>query len=346
MSWRLSAYGAVRPILFAIDPEAIHDLTLRTLALAGGNPPGRALARLASGVGEDESARAPIDLLGLSFRNRVGVGAGFDKDAVALQGWAALGLGFAEVGTVTPLPQPGAPRPRLFRLREDDALINRMGFNSQGAEAVARGIAAARPHLPPAFVVGVNIGRNAATPEERSEDDYVAAARAVAREADYLAVNVSSPNTPGLRDLQDPARLAGLLEALDAVQPRRPLLVKLAPDLAAAFDGLMRALADSPAMGLILSNTTVERAGLRSPQPLVAQPGGLSGPPLLPGMLAAVGRARDLIGGRLAIVASGGIASRSDAQAALNAGADLVQLWTGLVYRGPGLIGEVVGAGR
>jgi dihydroorotate dehydrogenase len=290
-----------------------------------------------------------LQLLGLRFRNRIGVGAGFDKDGVGLGGWAALGLGFVEVGTVTPVPQPGNPRPRLFRLPDDEALINRMGFNNDGAASLARRVMLARRHLPPGFVVGVNIGRGRETDAAHAVEDYLACHRLVAPIADYLAINVSSPNTPGLRDLQSLETLADLLARLDATGTasgaRPPLLVKLAPDLEpAAFDRLVTALLDMPAAGLILANTTVARSGLRSAPALAAEPGGLSGPALLTGMLARVERARELAGARLVIVASGGIASGDATRAALDAGADLVQLWTGLVYRGPGLIGEAVRA--
>lgn len=345
MAWRDAAYRVARPLLFRVDPEAIHAGTLRALAVAGRTAPGRALCRLASGVAKADAAHNPVDLLGIGFRNRVGVGAGFDKDAIALAGWGALGLGFVEVGTVTPRPQPGNPRPRLFRLPDDEALINRMGFNNAGADALAARIDAARPSLPPCFAVGVNIGPNRDSPPELMTNDYLAVARSVAAVADYLAVNVSSPNTPGLRGLHDPARLVPLLEGLDAVEPRRPLLVKLAPDLdLPTLDGLLDALAGSPARGLILANTSVARDGLQSP--VAAQTGGLSGRPLRAGMLAAVERARERSGARFAIVASGGIGSADDVRVALDAGADLVQLWTGLVYRGPGLIGEAVAAAR
>ncbi len=325
MSWRLAAYRAVRPLLFAADPEAVHHVTLRVLA----SGMGRALAPMASGV--DDPSAAPVELAGLRFRNRIGLGAGFDKDGIAIRGWAALGFGFVELGTVTPDAQQGNPKPRLFRLTHDEALINRMGFNNRGADALARRIADARPHLPPEFVVGVNVGRN----RHGGVDDYPAAARAVADVADYLAVNVSSPNTPGLRDLQDPSHLLPLLESVAAAAPGTPLFVKLSPDLTAAERGeLVAALADSPAAGLILSNTTVTRPGISS-----TEPGGLSGRPLLPGMLDAVAGAREVVGDRLAIVASGGIGSGEEARAA---GADLVQLWTGMVYAGPGLIGEAI----
>jgi dihydroorotate dehydrogenase len=333
-SWRRAAYRAARPLLFLADAERIHHLTLRALAIAGGRRPGRALCRLASGAPAGE----PIELMGLRFRNRVGLGAGFDKDGVAIEGWAALGFGFVELGTVTPLPQAGNPRPRLFRLSKDDALVNRMGFNNAGADALAGRIAAARPHLPAGFVIGVNIGRN----RDGDVDDYSAAARTVADVADYLAVNVSSPNTPGLRDLEDPERLLELLTMVRQAAPSRPLVVKLSPDLTHNRRAeILRAL-HAAADGVILSNTTTIRVGVRSGDG--GETGGLSGAPLRPLMLSAVAEGRRVGADGLAIVASGGIASGSDAAAALTCGADLVQLWTGMIYAGPGLIGETAGA--
>lgn len=330
-SWRLAAYRAARPVLFLADPERIHHLALRSLAFVGGNRIGRSHCALVAGVRGDDAS--PVDLMGLRFRNRVGVGAGFDKDGVAIRGWAALGFGFVELGTVTPRPQAGNPKPRLFRLAADEALINRMGFNNAGADALARRIADARPQLPPGFVVGVNIGRN----RDGDASDYPAAAAAVADVADYLAINVSSPNTPGLRDLQDPGRLGQLLAAVADAAPGRPLLVKLSPDLDETVrDELIAAVGASGAAGVILSNTSISRDGLLSPR--AAENGGLSGRPLLDRTATAVASARD---SRLAVVASGGIGSGDDAARVFDAGADLVQLWTGLIYAGPGLIGEV-----
>lgn len=337
-SWRRTAYRAVRPLFFAADPEAVHDLTLSALGLAGRSVPGRALCGLASGAAADTP---PVEVMGLSFRNRVGLGAGFDKDGVAIRGWAAIGLGFAELGTVTPRPQAGNPRPRLFRATGDDALVNRMGFNNHGADALARRIAAARPALPAGFVIGVNVGRNRDTPDARAADDYAAATRRVAPVADYLAINVSSPNTPRLRDLGRADRIGALVDAVAADAAACPIVVKLSPDLAdAELDQVIDAISATPARGVIVSNTSVGRAGLRTAS--VPADGGLSGRPLLDRMLASVRRVRGRAGARLAIVASGGIGSGDDARAALDAGADLVQLWTGLVYAGPGLIGETV----
>ena len=331
MGWRRTAYRAVRPLLFAVDPERVHHLALRLL----GVPPGRWLAPLASGV--DDSSREPVELMGLRFRNRVGLGAGFDKDGVAIRGWAALGFGFVELGTVTPRPQAGNPGPRLFRLPADKALINRMGFNNAGADALTARIAVARPFLPDGFVVGVNIGRN----RDGGLDDYAAAARSVASFADYLVINVSSPNTPGLRDLQEPATLRDLLAAVAGAAPGRPLLVKLSADLAdATRQSLLDAIAAGGAAGVILSNTTTTRPDLRSRR-LAQEAGGLSGRPLLGRTVRALGQSA---GRQLVVIGSGGIGTGGDARAVRDAGADLVQLWTGMIYAGPGLIGEAVAA--
>jgi dihydroorotate dehydrogenase len=330
MGWRTTAYRAVRPLLFLADPERIHHLTLRLL----GSRPGRVLAPIAAGARGTEA----IDLIGLRFRNRVGLGAGFDKDGVAIEGWAALGFGFVELGTVTPRPQAGNPRPRLYRLPTDRALVNRMGFNNAGAEALARRIRDARPRLPDGFVIGVNIGRN----RDGDAHDYAEAARTVADVADYLAINVSSPNTPGLRELEDPARLADLLAMVREAAPTRPLLVKLSPDLSHNRRAeILRGLTDAAA-GAVISNTSTIRVGLRSGH--AGEGGGLSGAPLRPLALAATAEARRIFGPDRVIVASGGIGSAADAAALVAAGADLVQLWTGMIYAGPGLIGEAIAA--
>jgi dihydroorotate dehydrogenase len=331
MSWRTAAYRAVRPLLFLADPELVHHLALRALASA----PGRVVAPFVSGVRDPHAA--PIEVMGLHIRNRIGLGAGFDKDGLAIRGWAALGFGFVELGTVTPRPQAGNPRPRLFRLPADEALINRMGFNNAGADALARRIADARPHLPDEFVIGVNIGRG----RDGDVDDYASAARSVAAVADYLAVNVSSPNTPGLRQHQAPEQLLAILDGVARAAPDRPLVVKLSPDLSDdERPALIERLAGSPAAGIVISNTTVTRRGLRSRR-LARESGGLSGRPLLPATARAVAQCADR---ELVVVASGGIGSGPDARSLLDAGVDLVQLWTGMIYAGPGLIGEVVAA--
>jgi dihydroorotate dehydrogenase len=346
-AWQRRFYEGLRPTLFWADPEAIHDWTVTAVRKVAEGSYGRSFL---SHLVRDEVAgtwasRTPEEHMGIRFRNPAGLGAGFDTDGEALAGWAALGFGFAEVGTVTPQAQPGNPRPRLWRLSDDEALVNRMGFNNGGAAAVVDRVARARHFLPPDFVIGVSIGRGAATPDDRAEADYLDVARAAAPVADYLAVNVSSPNTEGIDALREPRRLADLVTALDAVEPRRPLVVKLPPDQANdELKTLVDALAETPVAGLILSNTSRGRSGLRTPVPPGAELGGLSGRPLLPGMLAALASVRSVADDRFTLIASGGILSGDDARQARDAGADLVQVWTGLVFAGPGLIGEVVEA--
>ena len=335
-AWRIGTYRALRPLLFSVDAERVHRAALAALSTAGERSLGRALCAFATGVRAPDAAAAPADVMGLRFRNRIGLAAGFDKDGEAIPGWAALGFGFVELGTVTPRPQSGNPRPRLFRLARDRALVNRMGFNNAGADALARRIADARPRLPDGFVVGVNIGRN----RDGGVDDYGTAARAVADVADYVAVNVSSPNTPGLRELEDPARLRELVAIVRQGAPSRPLVIKLSPDLTHNRRAdIVRALSGS-ADGVVISNTTTIRVGHRSRR--AGEEGGLSGAPLRPRLLAATADTRRVAGDRLAILASGGVDSGGGAAAAIAAGADLVQLWTGLIYAGPGLVGACI----
>ena len=234
MGWQRDVYEGLRPLLFATDTEWIHRTTVTLTRKAGEGSYGRSLLnRLAhDGPAEAWTATRPVEHMGLWFRNPVGLGAGFDKDGEALAGWGGLGFGFAEVGTVTPQSQPGNPRPRVWRLPDDGAIVNRMGFNNHGAAALADHVRRARPWLPPGFVVGVSIGRGMGTSDEAAADDYRAALAAVAPVADYVAINVSSPNTAGLASLQDPDRLVALVTALSDVEPKRPLVVKLSADLA------------------------------------------------------------------------------------------------------------------
>src|SRR5215472_16475298 len=291
-----------------------------------------------------------VRALGRSFPGPVGLAAGFDKDARGTRGLAALGFGFVEVGTVTARAQPGNPKPRMFRLAADRALVNRMGFNNAGAAAAAaaldrsRGRSRARPGGP---VVGVNIGKTRAVPDAAAAADYAASARAVAAVADYVVVNVSSPNTPGLRDLQATGRLKPVLvavrAALDAAvsgrpEYRVPLLVKIAPDLADAdVDAVADLALELGLDGIIATNTTVSRDGLASPAAEVAAAGagGLSGPPLRARSLAVLRRLRERAGDRLVLIAVGGIETPDDAWERLRAGATLVQAYTGFVYGGP-----------
>jgi dihydroorotate dehydrogenase len=281
-----------------------------------------------------------VRALGLEFPGPLGLAAGFDKDARAMRGLGALGFGFVEVGTVTARAQPGNDRPRMFRLTADRALVNRMGFNNAGAAAAA----ARLRRRSGGVIVGVNIGKTKVVPEEEAAADYAASARAVAGVADYVVVNVSSPNTPGLRDLQAAGRLRPVLvavrEALDAAVPARrvPLLVKIAPDLADTdVDAVADLALELGLDGIIATNTTISRAGLASPAPEVAAAGsgGLSGPPLRDRALAVLVRLRARAGDRLVLIAAGGIETPDDAWARLRAGATLVQAYTGFIYGGP-----------
>ena len=289
-----------------------------------------------------------VRALGLSFPGPVGLAAGFDKDARGTRGLAALGFGFVEVGTVTARAQPGNPRPRMFRLTADRALVNRMGFNNAGAAAAAARLGRSRGRRARGGpVVGVNIGKTRAVPDEDAAADYAASARAVAAVADYVVVNVSSPNTPGLRDLQAADRLrpvlAAVRAALDTAAPGRhqgrvPLLVKIAPDLADAdVDAVADLAVELGLDGIIATNTTVSREGLASPAAEIAAAGagGLSGPPLRARSLAVLRRLRARAGDRLVLIAAGGIETPDDAWERLQAGATLVQAYTGFVYGGP-----------
>jgi dihydroorotate dehydrogenase len=319
----VDTYRLVRPALFCADPETAHELALAALRLG-----------LHPRDGAPERASLRVSAWGLDFPNPVGIAAGFDKNAEAPGALLAMGFGFVEVGTVTPRPQPGNPRPRVFRLAGDGALINRLGFNSDGHDRVrARLEARARPGI-----VGVNIGAN-----KESEDpagDYVLGARAFAGLADYLTVNISSPNTPGLRGLQDEGALGRLLDRVtgelgDGVRP--PLLVKIAPDLDdAALARIIETAVEKGVDGLIVSNTTVAREGV-SDRALAAQAGGLSGRPLFAMSTRMLARAHVMSAGRLALVGVGGVSSGADAFAKIKAGASLVQLYTAMVFEGPSI---------
>lgn len=313
-------FDLARPALFAIDPGRAHRLTVRALALAGrrGPPAAGALA---------------IDVAGLGFPNPLGMAAGFDKDAEVPDQLLGLGFGFAEVGSITPRPQAGNPRPRLFRLVEDRAVINRMGFNNGGAE-VARDRLVRRAGRP--GIVGINIGAN-----KDSEDriaDYVAMTRVMAPLASYLAVNISSPNTPGLRALQDEGALTGLLDAVIEARGTAgpPVFLKVAPDLESAdIDAIARIALDRKLGALIVSNTTITRPALLSAN--ARETGGLSGAPLRDLAQQRLRNFRKATGGAIPLVGVGGIASAEDAWARIRAGASLVQLYSAMVYGGPGL---------
>jgi dihydroorotate dehydrogenase len=335
-------YPLFRPLLFRLDPEQAHTLTLSLVRLAGVLPPVRALLR-----GLFAAPGWPVQAFGLTFSNPVGLAAGYDKDGLGWRGLACLGFGHLEIGTVTLRPQPGNPRPRLVRLPEERALINRMGFPGRGAEFVCRQIAAPRP---PGLVLGVNIGMNKDTPLEEAPQDYLALLRIFAPLADYLAVNVSSPNTAGLRRLQARRALEELLSTLAAERRalppagtgrRVPILVKLSPDLnEAELDDAVEAIERAGMDGVIATNTTLGRAGVRSP--LAAEAGGLSGAPLRECSSQMVGRITARTGGRLPVIGVGGVMSAAGAREKLDAGAALVQVYSGLVYRGPGLVKDIL----
>jgi len=324
----------VRPILFRLPPETAHELALHSLSLL----PSRLLASHFS----NPSLR--IERFGLSFPNPVGLAAGFDKNGIALQPLAALGFGFIEAGTVTYHPQPGNPRPRLFRLSEDRALINRAGFNNEGAAAFARRVKQQRPEC----VLGVSIGKSKVTPLENATEDYLKSFELVHEVADYVAVNVSSPNTPQLRELQHSEQLSSLLSALLAcnreLQKPVPLLVKLSPDLERrdlemVVDVVSRLQID----GIIASNTTVSRDNLRTEAKRVAAcgEGGLSGKPLANRSTQMIAQLYELTGGRIPLIGVGGIFDANDAWEKIAAGASLVQLYTGFIYQGPNIAKEI-----
>ena len=337
-------YKSIRPLIFKLDPERAHELTLRILALAGALPPVRAWMRRVFSL---ERPDLRVHAFGLSFPNPVGMAAGYDKDGRAIRGLACLGFGHLELGTVTPFSQVGNPRPRVFRLPQDQALINRMGFPNAGSQALLRRLQ--RRGRLPGVVLGVNIGKGIDTPLNKASEDYQALLRTFYAFADYLAVNISSPNTIGLRRLQAREYLEDLLEALssarsdlEAAERRRvPILVKLSPDLTDdELEDAVGVVQGTGMDGIIATNTTVDRSGLYSSYR--EETGGLSGFPLRERSTEVVRHIYQLTGGELPIVGVGGIFSPEDAREKLEAGATLIQVYTGLVYRGPGLVREIL----
>ena len=320
----------LRPLLFRLDPELAHRLTLAALALA---PP------IAAPADPPELATT---VFGVRLPNPVGLAAGMDKDARALNAWNLLGFGFAELGTITPRAQPGNPRPRMWRLETDRALINRLGFPGSGmAAAAARLERAARRAR--SIRLGLNFGPNKDTPPGRVAGDYAALTRRLAARADFIVVNVSSPNTPGLRDFQAPARIREIVGAIrGAAAPgvaSPPVLIKIAPDLDdAQIDALCVCALDERISGVVATNTTLARAeaGVAAPYP-----GGLSGPPLSARARRVIGRIYAASAGRMPIIGVGGIASAADAFEHIRAGASLVELYTAMIYQGPGIVGEI-----
>ncbi len=328
-------YRLARDLLFRLDAEHAHELTIAAF---------KRLPRLSTAPFAASAVDAPAELLGLRFRNRVGLAAGLDKNGECLRAWSQLGFGFVEIGTVTPRPQPGNPRPRMFRLPQQQALINRLGFNNKGVDHLLSEVAEA------GFdgVLGINIGKNFDTPLEKAADDYLICLRKVYAAASYITVNISSPNTKNLRDLQDEAKLRSLLGLLreegerlaQAQGARRPILVKIAPDVSdAQLDGIAIAARESGIDGLIATNTTITRPGLPT-SGVAAETGGLSGAPLRPLAEDTLRRLRARVGTDFPLIGVGGIMSGADAMARRAAGADLVQVYSGFIYRGPALIAE------
>jgi dihydroorotate dehydrogenase len=325
----------VRPLLFSLDAETAHHLTVGLLGRASNFDPALRVLR------SFQPASKPKTLFGLNFVNPIGLAAGLDKNGVALPAWAALGFGFIEIGTVTAQAQPGNPKPRIFRLPEQQALINRLGFNNDGADAIAQRLARLRESGRwPAVPVGINIGKSRVTPLEQATDDYLYSFRTLRDFADYITLNVSSPNTPGLRELQEPERLSELLSAIgnEAGTTPKPLVVKISPDLSGAELKTILAVCEKNGVsGIIATNTTLDHSSIA---PQLDQAGGLSGAPLRNKSTAL---SREIAAqSTIPVIASGGIFNAESAREKFQAGAQLIQLYTGLVYRGPQLLREIM----
>ncbi len=339
----LVPYALARPFLFGMDPEAAHELTMQMLARAQGTPLEWAYC---NGRVDD-----PIELAGLKFPNRVGLAAGLDKNARCIDGLGAMGFGFVEVGTVTPLGQPGNPKPRMFRLPQAQALINRLGFNNDGLDAFIANVqrSALRKSKSPALLLGLNIGKNAATPIENATSDYLTCLDGVYPHADYVTVNISSPNTKNLRALQSDEALDQLLGAIAArrteLRTRHggkqvPIFVKIAPDLDEAQVDVIAATLKRHGMdGVVATNTTLSRTAVTGLQH-AEEAGGLSGAPVLAKSNQVIAQLRAALGQGFPIIGVGGIMSARDAVSKIEAGADVVQIYTGLIYQGPELVRE------
>jgi dihydroorotate dehydrogenase len=333
----LLPYSLARPFLFGLDPERAHELTMLSLARLQGTP-----LRWAYG---NAMVDDPVVLAGLTFPNRVGLAAGLDKNARCIDGLGAMGFGFVEVGTVTPIAQPGNPKPRMFRLPQAHALINRLGFNNDGLEAFIANVKRST-FRQKGRILGLNIGKNAATPIEKATSDYLVCLEGVYPHADYVAINISSPNTKDLRSLQGDDALGALLDAVgqqrEALARRHgrrvPVFVKIAPDLEAdQIDAIASALKRQGMDGVIATNTTTSREAVEG-LPHAQETGGLSGAPLLQASNRVITRLRASLGKGFPIIGVGGIMSAEDAVTKIDAGADLVQIYTGLIYRGPQLV--------
>ncbi len=342
----LVPYALTRPFLFGLDPERAHDLTLNAIERLQNTP----AQRLWQGPCADD----PVTVAGLRFPNRIGLAAGLDKNGRCIDGLGAMGFGFIEVGTVTPRGQPGNPKPRLFRLPAAQALINRLGFNNEGLASFLANVQRSYSYRARGGIVGLNIGKNAATPIERAVDDYLLCLDGVAPYADYVTINISSPNTKKLRSLQSDQALDKLLSALVARRDelarqharRVPLFLKIAPDLDDTQIALIAATLTRQALdGVIATNTTIARGAVHG-QPHAEESGGLSGSPLFEASNHVIRELRRALGPGFPIIGVGGVLSAADARAKADAGADLVQIYTGLIYKGPALVSEAASALR
>jgi dihydroorotate dehydrogenase len=331
-------YDLLRPLLFKLDPETAHRLTLYGMGVARRSNFAQWIAR--------PPADLPVTVFGITFPNPVGLAAGLDKNAEHLDALDALGFGFIEVGTVTPLPQPGNDKPRMFRLPQHEAIINRLGFNNGGVDALVRNVRQSGYH----GVLGINIGKNKDTPNEKAVNDYLTCLHKVYEHASYVTVNISSPNTAGLRDLQQEATLYKFISLLRAAQEqlgsqhgrRKPMLLKISPDLSETeLDAIAEVLLRTGIDGVICSNTTIDHASVAD-DPHGGEPGGLSGKPLYERSTAVLAGMHKRLQGRIPLIGVGGILDGSDAAEKLGAGASLVQVYSGLIYRGPQLVAECV----
>lgn len=333
----MTLYPLLRPLLFCLPPETAHNISLNGLDQA---------AKL--GLLKQTLPTDPVTVMGITFPNRVGLAAGLDKDGAHIDGLAAMGFGFIEIGTVTPKPQPGNPQPRLFRLPAHGALINRFGFNNLGVDHLVRNVQAS-PFVKNGGIIGINIGKNASTPIDRANDDYLFCLEAAYPHAHYITINISSPNTQNLRSLQQDDALEALLAGLKDKQQRLadqhgnyvPLALKIAPDLDdVQVEAIASAVRRHRFDAVIATNTTLERAAVMG-DPHAGETGGLSGKPVFEKSTAVLKALHCKLAGEIPLIGVGGIASGTDAIAKLDAGADLVQIYTGLIYQGPGLIREV-----
>jgi len=339
-------YQLLKPILFKFDPEKVHYFVTSNLKRVNRFPGGAALSRAVWLV---NNAKLERTVFGLKFKNPVGLAAGFDKNGDVIAEMANLGFGFVELGTVTPLPQPGNPKPRMFRLPADGALINRMGFNNLGVDVLASRIAAYRKSAAAVknpVIIGGNIGKNKNTPNEDAVSDYIKCFDRLFDVVDYFVVNVSSPNTPGLRALQEKEPLMHILNTLQQRNQKnsisRPILLKIAPDLTnEQLNDIVEIVQQTGIAGVIATNTTISREGLASPQHVLEETGGLSGKPLTSRSTEVIRYLAQRSNGSFPIIGVGGIHSARDAQEKLDAGASLVQLYTGFIYEGPDLIGRI-----